>query len=388
MNPENSSGLPSLREAYQALERGTRQALKKDNATTSPIHLLLAEMRAKLEGIIDEADADYLISTTRHASLSSLKPQNVPRRKMADANAFISRAQPVIITDLFSNSTDSRHPIPQKWTLEYLKRFMHGGLYNVAADAQRLCCQYYEPRRVAAEAGYPYPFAPTTHLYRDDFKGFVGTLRRANSADALLHYMHDVVMERDGAAVVAGKQATQQLASDLAATLAALWPLAEMQPFFAGIANAKLWIGQKGVTMRLHYDSSDNLYVMAWGRKRAILAEPGQFGALYPYPNGHPLAGSSQVNLSDPDLERHPGFAHATLWETVVGPGDVLYLPAYWWHQFEQPFEDTASVNFWSYERTDSPPVNVRDRRLQTNALHDHMERQIVKAFKNKAQIV
>lgn len=37
-------------------------------------------------------------------------------------------------------------------------------------------------------------------------------------------------------------------------------------------------------TMPLHYDSADNLYIMAWGRKRVTLAEPGQLRALYPWP--------------------------------------------------------------------------------------------------------
>ena len=363
MDPESASfGLASLQAAYEALEHGKQAATVAaatavaTSETLSSILRWQAEVRPKLEGVLDDMDAEELIAASRHASLLSLsvRPRVVSRRKTADALDFLSRAEPVVITDLFD--TNSSHPVPQKWTLEYLKRFMHKGFYNVAADNRSACCQYYEPRRVAAEAGYPYPFRPRTHLYKDHFAGFVETLRASRASQAsqasgepsgessrsslLHHYLHDVLMERDGTPVVAGEAATPQVAADLSATVTALRPLSRMQPFFAGIANAKLWVGQKGVTMPLHYDSSDNLYVMAWGRKRAILAEPGQYGALYPYPNAHPLAGSSQVNLQDPDLARHPGFADAVLWETVVGPGDVLYLPGYWWHQFEQPFED------------------------------------------------
>ena len=35
----------------------------------------------------------------------------------------------------------------------------------------------------------------------------------------------------------------------------------DLPRFFGGIGNAKLWIGQKGVVMPLHYDGADNLYV-------------------------------------------------------------------------------------------------------------------------------
>ncbi|CAJ1442553.1 unnamed protein product [Effrenium voratum] len=101
-----------------------------------------------------------------------------------------------------------------------------------------------------------------------------------------------------------------------------------MQAFFGGIANAKLWTGQQGIAMPLHYDSADNMYVMLSGRKRALLAEPGQMDVFYRYPNKHPKVGSSQVNLSNPNLAEHPRFARAKLWETVVGPGDVLFLPS------------------------------------------------------------
>ena len=49
--------------------------------------------------------------------------------------------------------------------------------------------------------------------------------------------------------------------------------------------------------------------------------------------------------------------------EAVVGPGDVLYLPAFWWHQFEQPFEDSGSVNVWS-TTAELLPAHTRDGRV------------------------
>ena len=52
------------------------------------------------------------------------------------------------------------------------------------------------------------------------------------------------------------------------------------------------------------------------------------------------------------------------------------------------PFQDTASVNLWSYELEDGLPPSVRDARMRTSVLHDHLEREMTKAFKNKACVL
>ncbi|EJK54206.1 hypothetical protein THAOC_26226, partial [Thalassiosira oceanica] len=143
-----------------------------------------------------------------------------------------------------------------------------------------------------------------------------------------------------------------------------------------------------GVVMPVHYDATDNLYVMAWGRKRAIIGEPGQLGEMYRYPNGHPLVGSSQVNLTEPDLGAYPEFAKARLREVVVGPGDVLFLPAYWWHQFEQPFEGTAAVNFWSVDSDGGPYRHMAHTQLREHQLADALEDSVVRLLGNRAGLV
>ena len=189
-----------------------------------------------------------------------------------------------------------------------------------------------------------------------------------------------------------GRPAPHAIAADLEATIEALLPVARRQRFFRHFANAKLWVGQRGIVMPLHYDATDNLYVMAWGRKRAILAEPGQMGALYRFPNSHPHAGSSQVNLSAPNLTRHPRFAQARFREAIVGPGDTLYLPGMWWHQFEQPFEDTGALNLWSDEGDPvtggAVPGWERDGRLLEHSLHDHLESSASRHLGNRVGIV
>ena len=408
-------GPSALHSAYRALERGLEVATKAaetaasevDGSTVSvaaargtvaKVERALAEVRAKLEAVFDDHDAEELLASTRHPALAQVHPAMpmVPRRTLDEAKVYIARGEPVIITDVFADVRDAAtSPVTHKWTLEYLERRIFDrtnsvsatasdagqSLFHVAANREGACCQYFEPRQKAADAGYPYPFAPTTHLYRDRFDGFVKTMRARGRTKGgrvgarMLHYLHEILMNAQGEAVVAGAPAPPALTSELNAMKTLLAPIASLQPFFGKFANAKLWLGQRGIILPAHHDATDNLYVMAWGRKRALVAEPGQMHGMYRYPNSHPLVGSSQVNWSHPSLERHPGFANVALREAVVGPGDVFYLPAFWWHQFEQPFEDSGALNFWSRDREGAPPDRAQvDRRVQELSFADHME--------------
>ena len=38
-----------------------------------------------------------------------------------------------------------------------------------------------------------------------------------------------------------------------------------------------------------------------------------------------------QVDFENPDYEKFPKFKDARGREGVLGPGDVLFLPMYWW---------------------------------------------------------
>lgn len=59
----------------------------------------------------------------------------------------------------------------------------------------------------------------------------------------------------------------------------------------------------------------------------------------------------SPVDITNPDLERFPGFTKARRTECSLRPGDVLFMPAFWWHEV-QSYPDmeekrNIAVNFW-----------------------------------------
>lgn len=71
------------------------------------------------------------------------------------------------------------------------------------------------------------------------------------------------------------------------------------------------------------------------GRKRVFLWPPKDHPGLYPYPHIHPSYQQSQVNFDDPDHLLFPDFSRSVPLEMVLEPGDVAYLPPYWWHRIE-----------------------------------------------------
>ena len=52
------------------------------------------------------------------------------------------------------------------------------------------------------------------------------------------------------------------------------------------------------------------------------------------------------VRIEAPDLARHPRFARARCTEAVLGPGEMLFIPAGTWH-YVRSLTPSLSVNFW-----------------------------------------
>lgn len=60
----------------------------------------------------------------------------------------------------------------------------------------------------------------------------------------------------------------------------------------------------------------------------------------------------SPVDITSPDLERFPLFPRARRVECTLKPEDVLFMPAFWWHEV-QSYPDAEkrrnlAVNYWS----------------------------------------
>ncbi len=106
--------------------------------------------------------------------------------------------------------------------------------------------------------------------------------------------------------------------------------------------SSVLRVSSPGVRVWTHYDVMDNLYVQVSGRKRAVLWAPDQ--ALNLYMDGDK---SRVLEVDGPPSDEFPLFWRASRQEADLLPGDVLFIPAMWFHNMTALDAGVAVNVFW-----------------------------------------
>ena len=111
--------------------------------------------------------------------------------------------------------------------------------------------------------------------------------------------------------------------------------------------EVRLWIGGEGQKSTIHNDSNHGFNAQVYGRKLFRLYSPEQ----------HPCLSAvrisddtwvSPVDWEHPDFSTYPAFASARGMEVILEPGEMLYIPAFWWHAARA--ESVAiNVNIWVF---------------------------------------
>jgi hypothetical protein len=129
---------------------------------------------------------------------------------------------------------------------------------------------------------------------------------------------------------------------------------------------SNMWLAQSGMTARLHFDAQHNYFTMLSGRKAVLLAPPRVADALRIFPFLHasdrqsqlhtgwllhdvPAPGTAREAVREPSSSAVPGATPPrAAWANVswalemlrtysqiaiIGPGDTLYIPPYWFHR-------------------------------------------------------
>lgn len=119
------------------------------------------------------------------------------------------------------------------------------------------------------------------------------------------------------------------------------WPT-----YFDKMGPPRFWLGPAGTVTPLHCDYDDNIFAQIWGSKRIFLAPPHHDQYLYPKEANGILFGSP-FDPEAPDFEKFPLAREATMIECIVNPGDLLYVPAGWYHQVRS-LTFSLSSNRWA----------------------------------------
>lgn len=119
------------------------------------------------------------------------------------------------------------------------------------------------------------------------------------------------------------------------------WPT-----YFDKMGPPRFWLGPAGTVTPLHCDYDDNIFAQIWGTKRIFLSPPHHDEFLYPREANAILFGSP-FDPEAPDFEKFPLARQALMIEVIVNPGDLLYVPAGWYHQV-RALTFSLSSNRWA----------------------------------------
>ncbi len=123
-----------------------------------------------------------------------------------------------------------------------------------------------------------------------------------------------------------------------------------VNPWLTPDIQPRIWIGNN-VLVPAHFDDADNFACVISGIRKFTLFPPDQVGNLYIGPLDYAPTGApvSLVNFTEPDFKRFPKaeIALANARTAELNAGDMLYIPALWWHQVESAGEINILCNYW-----------------------------------------
>lgn len=113
------------------------------------------------------------------------------------------------------------------------------------------------------------------------------------------------------------------------------------------------YFGCGGNTTACHCDPSENILVLISGTKRFEIFPPTDVDVLYPnrppaYLRGTVPPFTSTTDMDEETAARYPLYRHARPQTVDLVPGDMLYLPIFWWHSVSGSFERNMLINWWT----------------------------------------
>ncbi|HQT20953.1 MAG: hypothetical protein B7Y05_13295 [Polynucleobacter sp. 24-46-87] len=111
------------------------------------------------------------------------------------------------------------------------------------------------------------------------------------------------------------------------------------------------WLGPGGTRAPLHMDPDDNFFIQLMGVKTFHLFSPDDTPYLYAHSPRSNSPELSQVKACDIDRAAYPKTIFAKAIQVDIKPGEILFLPAYWWHEVVNGPENSISINLWCHTK-------------------------------------
>ncbi len=99
----------------------------------------------------------------------------------------------------------------------------------------------------------------------------------------------------------------------------------------AGASAGMMWIGPAGTCTSLHHDLTNNFIAQIVGRKRIKLAPAAEIGKVYNHQ--HVFSEIPDLEADSIDFARYPRLNDLRLYDVLLQPGEILFVPLGWWHQ-------------------------------------------------------
>ena len=302
----------------------------------------------------DDADDDDLLALCAAATVPAGDPRRrcvdglcVARSSLPEPHAFWSEHVAPSLPAVFTGCI-SHWPALERWSNAYLRETLRNTACHVALTPDGLAD--------AVVDGV-----------------FVKPLEARLPFSALLEALETPLYSATGAARRAVHYCSHQ-DSSLTAELAPLVGDVEASLGWADAAFGRppsavnFWMGEDAARTTVHADLYDNLYAVVRGTKVFTLLPPQEGASLRRRPyrsatyardddGGEGASGlrlvadepRTTVHWASVDLECDEGAALRPIIATVRA-GEVLYLPALWWHAVSQRGDDggaTVAVNYW-----------------------------------------
>ena len=115
-------------------------------------------------------------------------------------------------------------------------------------------------------------------------------------------------------------------------------------------AHNVFWIGNRpGLTANTHYDATANIFTQIVGRKQITLFSPQSWKELHLFPSQHPSHRQSQNYFFETRAAKGKTAPWTTYWGVAdVEPGDMLFLPPFWFHRVVSRGSPSISMATWS----------------------------------------